>query len=40
MHSITLINGDGIGPEVIKSAVRIIDIFKLPIVWETFEAGK
>lgn len=40
MHNITLINGDGIGPEVIDSAVRIIDKFKLPIVWETFEAGR
>lgn len=40
MQKITLINGDGIGPEVIDSAVRIINSFNLPIEWDLFNAGK
>lgn len=40
MQKITLINGDGIGPEVISSAVRIINSFNLPIEWDSFNAGK
>jgi len=40
MQYITIINGDGIGPEVMDSAIRIINELKLPIIWETFESGK
>lgn len=40
MQKITLINGDGIGPEVIDSAVRIVNSFNLPITWDYFDAGK
>ena len=38
-HNITLIPGDGIGPEVIDSAVKIIDTTGVSINWEVVEAG-
>lgn len=39
MHTITLIPGDGIGPEVTAAACRVIEAAGVPIEWETFEAG-
>ena len=36
---ITLIPGDGIGPEVTKAAVRILEATGLKFEWETFQAG-
>lgn len=33
-HSITLIYGDGIGPEVVQSAVDVIDALKLNVSWD------
>jgi isocitrate dehydrogenase len=38
-HSITLIEGDGIGPEVVGAARKVIDAIGLPIHWEVCEAG-
>src|SRR5438046_1063687 len=38
-HTITLIPGDGIGPEVTQAAVRILEATGLKFEWETFEAG-
>ena len=38
-HKITLIPGDGIGPEVTKAAVRILEATGLKFDWETFQAG-
>src|SRR5256885_13419876 len=38
-HKITLIPGDGIGPEVTQAAVRILEATGLKFEWETFEAG-
>lgn len=38
-HSITLINGDGIGGEVIPAARVVIEAMKLPITIQTAEAG-
>src|SRR5881397_3762462 len=38
-HNITLIPGDGIGPEVTQAAVRILEATGLKFEWETFEAG-
>ncbi|MBI2707614.1 MAG: NADP-dependent isocitrate dehydrogenase [Proteobacteria bacterium] len=38
-HSVTLIEGDGIGPEVVEAARRIIDATGLPIHWDVCEAG-
>ena len=35
----TLIPGDGIGPEIVDSAVRILDALGAPFVWETHQAG-
>ncbi len=37
-HTITLIAGDGIGPEVAKAACQIIDASGVEIVWEAVEA--
>jgi isocitrate dehydrogenase (NAD+) len=38
-HTITLIPGDGIGPEVTESVVRIFKAAALDIVWERHDAG-
>jgi len=38
-HAVTLIPGDGIGPEVVFSAKKIIDALGLPINWLICEAG-
>ena len=38
-HTITLIPGDGIGPEVASSVVRIIEAAGVDITWETHYAG-
>lgn len=39
-HNITLIEGDGIGPEVISSVVKIIEATGVNINWDTLEAGE
>lgn len=36
---VTLIPGDGIGPEVIESARRVVDALKLGIEWDCQDAG-
>ena len=38
-HRVTLIPGDGIGPEVTQAAVRILEATGLKFEWETFQAG-
>jgi isocitrate dehydrogenase (NAD+) len=38
-HTITLIPGDGIGPEVSSAVVRIIEATGVEIAWETHYAG-
>lgn len=39
-HNISLIEGDGIGPEVISSVVKIIEAAGVKIDWETLEVGE
>lgn len=39
MRKVTLIPGDGIGPEVTDAAVRVIDAAGVSIQWERSEAG-
>jgi isocitrate dehydrogenase (NAD+) len=39
MHTVTLIPGDGIGPSITDSAVRIIEATGVKIAWEKHEAG-
>ncbi|MCR5260448.1 MAG: isocitrate dehydrogenase (NAD(+)) [Candidatus Gastranaerophilales bacterium] len=39
MHTITLINGDGIGPEISKAVMEIIDAAGLKIDWDIQTAG-
>lgn len=38
-HAVTLIPGDGIGPEVVYAAQRIVDATGVKIDWEECEAG-
>jgi len=38
-HQITLVPGDGIGPEVSEAVVRIFKVAKLDIDWERHDAG-
>ncbi len=38
-HKVTLIPGDGIGPEVTKAAVRILEATGVKFEWESYAAG-
>ena len=38
-HTITLIPGDGIGPEVTDAVTRILEAAKVDITWERYDAG-
>src|SRR5215831_18493839 len=38
-HKVTLIPGDGIGPEVMQATVRILEATGAKFEWETFAAG-
>ena len=38
-RSITLIPGDGIGPEITAATVRVLESAGLNIEWETVTAG-
>ncbi len=38
-HKVTLIPGDGIGPEVTQATVRILEATGVKFDWETFQAG-
>jgi isocitrate dehydrogenase (NAD+) len=38
-HTITLIPGDGIGPEVVSATVRVVRAVCPDVSWETVEAG-
>lgn len=38
-HKVTLIPGDGIGPEVTQAAVRMLEATGVKFEWEQFEAG-
>jgi isocitrate dehydrogenase (NAD+) len=39
MQTVTLINGDGIGPEITQSVVKILDKAGAEINWELQTAG-
>ena len=38
-HTITLIPGDGIGPEVTEAVLRILQVAGVRIEWDRHEAG-
>jgi isocitrate dehydrogenase (NAD+) len=38
-HTVVLIPGDGIGPEVVEAAQKVIEATGVEIAWKTFEAG-
>jgi isocitrate dehydrogenase (NAD+) len=38
-HRLTLIPGDGIGPEVTRAVLRVLDAAGFTVEWETFSAG-
>lgn len=37
-HTVTLIPGDGIGPEVTSAVIAVVEALKAPIVWERFDS--
>jgi isocitrate dehydrogenase (NAD+) len=39
MHTVTLIPGDGIGPEITEATRRVIEVTGVPITWDIQEAG-
>src|SRR5687768_14855957 len=39
-YSVTLIPGDGIGPEVMEAARRVLEATGLAFTWETVNAGE
>lgn len=39
-YIITLIPGDGVGPQIVEAARRVIDAAGVPINWEVVEAGE
>ena len=39
MHRITLIPGDGIGPEVTQSAREVVDAAGVDVTWDVVGAG-
>jgi isocitrate dehydrogenase (NAD+) len=39
MHTVTLVPGDGIGPEVTAAATAVVDATGAPIEWERLDAG-
>jgi isocitrate dehydrogenase (NAD+) len=38
-HKVTLIPGDGIGPDITKATLRVLDAAQVDIEWETKQAG-
>ena len=40
MHKVTLIPGDGIGPEITEVARKCVEATGVPIKWEVVEAGE
>ncbi len=38
-HTVTLIPGDGIGPEIVAATVRVIEATGVDIDWETQTLG-
>ncbi len=40
VHRVTLIPGDGIGPEVTSAALRVAEATGVPLEWEVVEAGE
>ena len=38
-HKVTLLRGDGIGPEICDSVVQIFEAARVPIVWDLVETG-
>jgi isocitrate dehydrogenase (NAD+) len=38
-HKVTLISGDGVGPEVTQAVHRILEVSGVKFEWERFAAG-
>ncbi|MGC8668132.1 MAG: isocitrate dehydrogenase (NAD(+)) [Chthonomonadales bacterium] len=38
-HRVTVIPGDGIGPEVMRAAMRVVEASGVPVEWEEVQAG-
>ncbi len=39
MHKVTLLKGDGIGPEICDSVIQVFEAAKVPVIWEEVHAG-
>jgi len=39
MYTVTLIPGDGIGPEISQATRRVLDATGVPLEWDVQEAG-
>lgn len=39
LYNITVIQGDGIGPEIVSSAMKVVDATGISIVWDVVNAG-
>jgi len=39
-HTVTLIPGDGVGPEVIEAARRVLEATEVQFQWQVFNAGE
>ncbi|MFO7931704.1 MAG: isocitrate/isopropylmalate family dehydrogenase, partial [Desulfosalsimonas sp.] len=40
MHEVTLIKGDGIGPEITEATLKVIDAAGVKINWDEVSAGE
>src|SRR5687767_13770165 len=38
-HTITVLRGDGIGPEIMEATLHVLDTMQLGLAWEYAEAG-
>jgi isocitrate dehydrogenase (NAD+) len=39
MHKVTLLKGDGIGPEICESVMQVFEAAKVPVLWQEVKAG-
>ena len=39
LHKVTLLRGDGIGPEICESVVQVFQAAHVPVIWQEVEAG-
>jgi len=40
MHKVTLIQGDGIGPEIVAATLTVVEATGVKVAWEEASAGE